>query len=369
MLRAEISVAFIAAGALLLLATLWDAFETMVLSRRVSRGFRLTVLFYRLTWPSWRSIAKRIARGNHRENFLTIYGPLWLLLLVALWAVSMIFAFALMHWGTGSRMAAPDGHDSFFTTLYMSGTTLFTLGLGDVVPHSPAGRYLTVFESGIGLGFVALVISYLPVVSQAFSRREAQIALLDARAGSPPTAAELLRRHLGDGGSDALVDLLRDWERWAAELLESHISFPVLAFYRSQHDNQSWVAGMTAMLDSCALVLSVVDTDCRRQARLTFAMARHAVADMCRVFDTKPRAPEPDRLPSEARTRLRERLAEARIALRPDPESAAALADLRAMYEPMVASLSTLLLMDLPPWMPAAAPRENWLVTSETPRH
>jgi hypothetical protein len=369
-IRAEISVAFIGAGVLLLLATLWDAFETMVLSRRVSRGFRLTVVFYRLTWPPWRSIAKRIERGNHRENFLTVYGPLWLLLLIALWAFSAVLAFALLHWGTGSRMEAPDGHANFFTTFYMSGTTMFTLGLGDVVPHSPLGRLLTVLESGIGLGFVALVISYLPVVSQAFSRREAQIALLDARAGSPPTAAELLRRHLGDGGSEALVDLLRDWERWAAELLESHVSFPVLAFYRSQHDNQSWVAGMTAMLDSCALILSVVDTDCRRQARLTFAMARHAVADMCRVLDTKPRPPEPDRLPPEARTRLRERLAEAHIELRPDPESAAKLAEFRAMYEPMVASLSILLLMDLPPWMPAAAaPKENWLVTSETRRH
>ncbi len=368
MIRAEISVAFIVAGVVLLLATLWDAFETMVLSRRVSRGNRLTVVFYRLTWPSWRAVARRIARGNHRENFLTVYGPLWLLLLVALWALSMIVAFALMHWGTGSRMAAPDGHDSFFTTLYMSGTTLFTLGLGDVVPHSPVGRYLTVFESGIGLGFVALVISYLPVVSQAFSRREAQIALLDARAGSPPTAAELLRRHLGDGGSDALVDLLRDWERWAAELLESHVSFPVLAFYRSQHDNQSWVAGMTAMLDSCALILSVVDTDCRRQARLTFAMARHAVADMCRVLDTKPGRPEPDRLPAEMRARLRERLAEAHIPLHADAESTEKLAELRAMYEPMVASLSALLLMDLPPWMPRAAAKENWLVTSEVPR-
>jgi hypothetical protein len=367
-IRAEISVAFIVAGALLLLATLWDAFETMVLSRRVSRHNRLTVVFYRLTWPSWRAIARRIARGNHRENFLTVYGPLWLLLLIALWALSIVLAFALMHWGTGSRMAAPDGHDSFFTTFYMSGTTLFTLGLGDVVPHSPVGRFLTVLESGIGLGFVALVISYLPVVSQAFSRREASIALLDARAGSPPTAVELLRRHLGDGGNDALVDLLRDWERWAAELLESHVSFPVLAFYRPQHDNQSWVAGMTAMLDSCALILSVVDTDCRRQARLTFAMARHAVADMCRVLDTKPRLPEPDRLPPEALAQLRERLVGAGIPLRAGEDAVRTLSELRTMYEPMVASLSGLLLMDLPPWMPSAKPKENWLLTAETPR-
>jgi hypothetical protein len=348
-------------GALLLVATLWDAFETMVLSRRVSRGMRLTVLFYQITWPSWRAVARRIPRGNRRENFLTVYGPLWLLLLIALWAISMVLAFGMMQWGVGSRMASPDGSGSFLTTLYMSGTTLFTLGLGDVVPHSAAGRFVTVFESGIGLGFLALVIGYLPVVSQAFSNREAAIALLDARAGSPPTALELLRRHLGGDSGDALVELLRDWERWSAELLESHVSFPVLAFYRSQHDNQSWVAAMTSVLDSCALVLSVVDTECRRQARLTFAMARHAVNDMCRVLGRDPVAPEPGRLPPADYARLREALTAAKIALSTDDGADRRLAELRAMYEPMVEALSELLMMPLPPWMPPASVRENWL--------
>ncbi|HTS02063.1 MAG TPA: two pore domain potassium channel family protein, partial [Thermoanaerobaculia bacterium] len=103
-------------------------------------------------------------------------------------------------------------------------------------------------------------------------------------------------------------------------------------------------------------------------ARLTFAMARHAVADMCRVLDAKPRMPDPDRLPPETLARLRERLEAAHIRLLGDAGSAAELAEMRGMYEPMVASLSALLLMDLPPWMPAKTPKENWLVTSETPR-
>jgi len=360
-IQAEISVALLLAGVLLLAATLWDAFETMVLSRRVSRGNRLTVLFYRLTWPSWRSLARRLEGGNRRENFLTVYGPLWLLLLIALWALSMVLAFALMQWGAGSRMASPDGSDSFLTTLYMSGTTLFTLGLGDVTPHSPAGRFITVFESGIGLGFVALVIGYLPVVSAAFSRRESSIALLDARAGSPPTAVELLRRHLGTGGTEDLHALLRDFERWAAELLESHVSFPVLAFYRSQHDNQSWVTGITALLDTCALLLAVVKTDCQRQAKLTFAMARHAVADLARVLNTHPRSPEPDRLRADALARLRRELEAAHVPLREGAEPDAKLNELRQMYEPIVESLSALLLMPLPPWMPPEKARENWM--------
>ena len=139
----------------------------------------------------------------------------------------------------------------------MSGTNFFTLGLGDVTPTTTSARVLTTVEAGMGFGFLALVIGYLPVLSQAFSRRESAIALLDARAGSPPTAAELLRRRGGRRPSPGR--LLNDWERWSAEVLESHISFPVLAFYRSQHDNQSWVAALTTVLDTCALVITGVD--------------------------------------------------------------------------------------------------------------
>ena len=300
--------------------------------------------------------------GNRRENFLTVYAPMWLLLLIALWALSMVLAFGMMQWGAGSRMASPDGSESFATTLYMSGTTLFTLGLGDVVPHSSIGRFLTVFESGIGLGFVALVIGYLPVVSQAFSRREASIALLDARAGSPPTAVELLRRHVGDGSGEALVELLRDWERWAAELLESHVSFPVLAFYRSQHDNQSWVAGMTALLDSCALILA------RREDRLPEAGPADVRDGAPRASPTWPR-PERPRAIARARPASPEEPRPSARGARggPDPASgrpvrrAQAHRAARTCTSPCVAALSTLLLMPLPPWMPPSKARENWL--------
>ncbi len=129
----------------------------------------------------------------------------------------------------------------FPTCLYLSGTTFVTLGLGDIVPQSPVERFLVVIECGIGLGFLALILSYLPVIYQAFSRREVNIVLLDARAGSPPTAAELLRRHSGPRGLDALQQLLHDWERSAADILESHISYPAVCYFRSQHANESWL--------------------------------------------------------------------------------------------------------------------------------
>ncbi len=176
-------------AALLILVILWDAFQTIILSRRVSRKFRPTRAFYRVLWTPWRAAAKRVPQGNRRENVLMVFGPLSLILLIALWALGLIVSFALLHWGLGSRLTDPDGHTGFGVDLYMSGTTFFTLGLGDVTPRTPLARGVTVFESGMGFAFLALVIGYVPLISQAFSRREVSISMLDASAGSPPTAA------------------------------------------------------------------------------------------------------------------------------------------------------------------------------------
>src|SRR5438876_31463 len=175
-----------AVATLLIAVILWDAFQTIVLSRRVSRKFRLTRAFYRLLWTPWSAAAKRIPPGNRRENVLMVFGPFSLLLLIALWALGLIVSFALLHWGLGSQLTASGGRSGFGVDLYMSGTTFFTLGLGDVTPRTTLARGLTVLEAGMGFGFLALVIGYLPLISQAFSRREVSISMLDARAGSPP---------------------------------------------------------------------------------------------------------------------------------------------------------------------------------------
>jgi len=348
----------------LILVILWDAFETIVLSRRVSNRFRLTRLFYRLLWRPWRGAARLLPAGNRRENALMVFGPLSLLLLLATWAVGLIVAFALLHWGLGSRMVAPDDSSGFLVDLYMSGTTFVTLGLGDVTPRNSLARALTVAESGMGFAFLALVIGYLPMISQAFSRREVNISMLDARAGSPPTAAQLLRRHSCEAEAD-LERLLREWERWSAELLESHVSFPVLSYFRSQHDNQSWVGALSTILDGCALVIARVEQGPVRTARLTFAMARHAVVDLCAVFHLRPVSPSPDRLPAEELARLDHFLSKAGVCLCADDAALSKLKALRDMYEPQVEALSRFLLMPLPEWIPPAETRDNWERTAE----
>lgn len=353
----------VSGGLLLVLTVLWDAFETIILSRRVSRRMRLARLFYVLTWTPWKALVGRFQDKNRRENYLGFYGPLSILFLLVLWAAALIVGFALLHWGLGSRIRVPEGLSGFAADLYLSGTNFFTLGLGDVTPETNAARALTVVEAGTGFGFLALVIGYLPVLYQAFSRRETHISLLDARAGSPPTAAELLRRNCQAPDQGALEQLLHDWERSAAELLESHVSFPVVAFFRSQHDNQSWVAALTTVLDSCSLVIAGTDGAPLRAARLTFAMARHALVDMCAVFLLPVRPLESDRLPSAEMTRLRQSLALAGVPLAEGEAVERRLAELRGMYEPYANTLAAFLLMPLPAWVPPVRAKDNWQTT------
>jgi hypothetical protein len=205
---------------------------------------------------------------------------------------------------------------------------------------------------------LAAVISYLPILYQAFSHREVSISLLDARAGSPPSAGELLRRHGQD--TKELGQLLYDWELWSAELLESHLSYPVLGFFRSQHTNQSWLAALTAILDTCALVTAGVGGGPTRQAQLTFAMARHAVVDLAQIFITSPRALAPDRLPSANLIRLREALAGAGVILQEGIGTDQKLVELRRMYEPYVHALSEYLRMPLPPWFRITMALDSW---------
>jgi len=355
------------AGLALMLLVLLDAFETIVLPRRVSRRVRLARLFYRSTWRPWRAVSRLLRSTKRKEGFLSYFGPLSLLLLLTVWAAGLVIGFTLLHWAAGSAVVTAEGRGGFTTDLYFSGSTLFTLGLGDVEPRSALARVLVVVEAGLGFGFLAMVISYLPVIYQAFSRREVNISLLDARAGSPPTSAELLRGYSRDQGMEALQELLRDWERWSAELLESHLSYPVLAYFRSQHTNQSWLAALTAILDTSALVIAGLEGPCRRQAKLTFAMARHAVVDLAQVFSTPPSKAVEERLPADELSRLQNHLAAAGLPFRRDGAIESKLSHLRHMYEPYVQALSRYLELKLPQWMPEPHRRDNWQTSAWEP--
>ena len=342
---------------------LMDGFEAMILPRRVTRRFRLTRFFYLTNWKLWSALARRLGSKKVRQDFLSVFGPLSMLGLFATWVTGLILSFALLHWSLGTVLRVPEGPPGpadLGTCVYVSGTTFFTLGFGDITPVGPLGRSLAVAEAGVGFGFLAIIIGYLPVLYQAFSRREVTISLLDARAGSPPSAGQLLLRMARAKRLTALDRFLADWEVWAAELLESHLSFPVLSFYRSQHDNQSWLACLTMILDASALLIAEADGCDPYQAQLTFAMARHVAVDLAMVLNTPPLPPAADRVPDDRHRELRAALAAAGLALRDEPGRVGKLGELRGMYEPFVNAMSERLMLPLPAFSFEGVAVDNW---------
>jgi hypothetical protein len=351
------------AGLVLIGTALLDAFETIVLPRRIARRLRVARYFYLLTWRPYAALGLKIKDDARRETFLSFYGPSSLLLLVAVWAMILVFGFAALYWAAGSQVSAPDNQRDFWTDAYFSGTTFFTLGLGDVVPGPGTSRALTVIEGGTGFAFLALLIGYLPIVYQMFARRETNVSLLDQRAGSPPSAAELMRRNVDRGDVAELITLLHDWEIWVADLLESHLSYPTLAYFRSQHENQSWVAALAVILDVSAYMLACGKTSAVRQAGFTFAVGRHAVGDLTNVFDVKPHPASVDRLDATTADRLWETAARSGLLIE-NPVARQRLTAIRSTYEPYLAALSEHLLMDLPPWVSPPDARDNWETTA-----
>jgi hypothetical protein len=347
-------------GVLVILSVLLDAFETIVLPRKVQRAFRLTSWFYRNTWRPWVQLSRLIRVYTWRENFLGYFGPFSLILLLVFWAIGLIFGFALLQLGLGEHVRLGNEPITFGILLYHSGETFFTLGYGDITPTSPLSRTLAVMEAGMGFAFLGVVVGYLPVVYSSFSDREREISLLDSRAGSPPSAGELLKR-LGCCPDPVVLDnIFRDWERWSADLLSSHISYPVLSFFRSQHSNQSWLAALTTMLDVTSLVLSGIDGIPKEQAKLTFAMARHAAVDLAQVVNAKYDPHALDRLPPEELAKLRKILAAAGLRLRDDDEADAKLLKMRSVYEPYCEALARRLLLSIPAWMRDENKKDNW---------
>jgi hypothetical protein len=365
-------------GCMFLAGVLLDAFQTIILPRRPVGRFRITRVFFLATWGPWTWLTVHWPVRRSREQLYSFYGPLSLLLLFVVWAALLAAAYGLIYFGMHMPFNDPSHPVTAFERLrscfYVSGTTLFTLGLGDVQPATSAARMFIVVEAGTGLGFVALVIGYLPVLYTAFSTREIAVALLDARAGSPPAAGELLYRHNFNGGHHALTTLLAEWERWCAEMLETHISYPILCYYRSQHDNQSWLAALTAVLDTCALLITTVEGPSTRQAQLTFAIGRHTLVDLGHVFhqernEQRLRSEPPTRLADEEYMRLCDLLSKAGFSLCGDLGARDRLTAIRALYEPHACALASYLRLQLPAWAPPlpdpARRRDGWSTVAD----
>ncbi len=345
-------------GIALLVGAVSDAFQTVVVARHVHKLPTITRMFYELTWMPLVAGTRLIRSEHRRTRYLGIYGPVSLPLLLSLWAVSLIAAFALLQWSIGLEVGGASS--GLADDFYFSAGTFFTLGAGE--PRSLASKYLMVLEAGFGFTFLGLVIGYLPVLYQSFSNRELRILLLDARAGSPPSAVQFVLRR---GSNPAkLEERLAEWEEWALDLLQNHLSYPMLAFYRSQHPNQSWLAALTTVLDVSALVMLSGDDDLKRQARFTFAAGRHALVHTASLFRARPQPSQQDRLGTEDFSHLCIAIADAHTPLHPERLAEAELARLRSMYEPYAQALGAYFLMAVPNWIPSKSALDNWEIHS-----
>lgn len=289
---------------------------------------------------------------------LSVFGPMSTVVLIAVWALFLILGFGLVVLGSGTSM---NGMSEAF---YFSGVTLLTLGYGDLTLDGALGHLISVLEAGIGFGFLAVLVSYLPVLYQSFSRREVMITLMDALGGSPPSGGEMLLRFARDRDWEGLQRWLERWETWAAELLETHLSYPILASYRSQHADTSWLCAMTAVMDACALMIAAMPENrgcqvAKRQALLTFAMCRHAAIDISQVFHV-PAQQAPDRLDRVTFNSLARELQKFDVELGLDDRCWNELTRFRATYEPVVASLSVGLRLSTPSWTKNPNDRDNW---------
>lgn len=349
-------------GLLMVQAVLRDAFETVVLPRRPSQRRRITILYYRLTWPPVRRIVRHLSSPS-ADTLLNYFGPLWMLGLVSFWAGLLIVAFALIGFGFGSPYyVAVGAPPAFFWDLYVSGTTLFTLGMGDIYPLSTAARVEAILEAGVGLSLFALVIGYVPVLYSAFSRREVMVSLLDARAGSPPSGLELLRRGFDATDPGSFRAMLADFERWGAELLELYLSYPVLMYYRSQHDRQSWLAALIAVADACALLLAARDERLERQAGFTFAVLRHLLVDVTPYMRIEPHPPHESRLGAGSFDDIEARLTEFGVRIANHETFAPALRETLDSYEALANGIAEWLLTPMPPLVTAEAVQDDWKV-------
>ena len=350
-------------GAVLVLLMLVEIFVAFLLPRRVKRDPKIVRSVFAYAWGPWRRVASALP-AQAEDTMLGIYGPAGLLLNLVLWVLAMMLGYACLQWAGGSHLALAGHAVDFGDDLFFSAATMASSGTAGLSAHSAFARAVQVVDAGSGLAVIAIVIGYLPSLYQAFSRREATVSQLDARAGSPPSAGRLVVRSTQRDGWPALNRYLSGWETWVAELMETHLAYPVLAYFRSQHVNQNWLSAMCALLDACAFTIAAAPPGTVDSARFTYAIARHAIVDLSYSFHVEPTAPVLDRLPEADLRELLRQLHEVGVEAGADLATISKrLTVIRASYEPYINALGERLDLGLPPWLAPEAPTDNWRTT------
>ncbi len=264
-----------------MLSSLADLFLSVVVPRSVSARFRPSTIFARGGWPMWRHRSMQIADAERREDTLAVFAPALLVTLLAYWVASQMIGYGLIFWALRGGLRPEPGVGG---AIYFAGASLLTIGYGDIVPVNGLTRAIALFAAGGGLATFAIVTTFLFQTFGAFQRREAFVVTISERIGAPPSGLEFVVRHYKLGLMSDLETILRESQRWIAEVLETHLAYPVLTYFRSSHDDESWVGTVGAILDAATLLITTVDLDHRGQAEITSRIGTHLVRDFSNFF-------------------------------------------------------------------------------------
>ncbi len=263
-------------GVLLVVLVMWDLFQAVVVPRPTPGWFRIGRYVIRISWRVFRAVGGG-RDGRRRETLLGLYAPAGTIALLVIWLAALVVGYGLILFGLRDQLR-PAPQD-LGTTLYFAATSILTLG-GDIVAAGPLARIVIVLAAASGLGVVALVVTFLFSLYGSYQRREVLVVALQAAAGGPPSAVALLETYARLDLVGRLPDLFVDWERWSAEVLDTHVAYPLLGFFRSSHDNLSWIGALGAVLDAASLVLTTIEGVPRGEAELFKRVGSHLAEDI-----------------------------------------------------------------------------------------
>jgi ion channel len=282
MLEAALHGGEIVAGLAVLVVVLYDLFQSVVLPRPAINKLATVRYIVRALYWMWRWVGNRMSSIPRRERWLASYGPVGVLAIFITWGLALVLAYGLIIDGVRDEMRPVP--DSFGTSLYFSATTLVPLSYGDFVPEGVPARVATIAESATGVILAALAITLLFSLYESFQKREELVVTLDAFAGAPPSGVQMLETAASHGMLEELVKTFDDWRQWAAAVLESHLAYPMLVFFRSSHDNEAWLNSFGAVMDAAILVMSTVEDKSEGPAKLMYRVGNHLVEDLSWYF-------------------------------------------------------------------------------------
>ncbi len=324
-------------GLFLIWIALRDVFQSVVLPRAVDRRLRISAYLVRFLWRIWPQMSWRISDDDKREDFLATFAPFVLISILAAWVLTLIVGYGFIFYALRSHLQPQPV--SFLSSLYFAGTSLLTIGFGDITGHDGWTRFLSLAAAASGLSVLAITTAFLFAVFGAFQRREVFVVNVGSRAGSPPSGLGLLAIATGKGILDDLPALFVQAQQWTAEVMESHLAYPILAFFRSSHDYESWVGTLGTMLDAATLLLTSTEKTARGQAQIFYWLGRHLTHDFVRYFGLH--AEEAVGIERHEFDQAYARLAEMGIEMRDADRSWRDFSELRVAYAGALAAMAT----------------------------